>query len=99
MRRVQMPRDRVYKCLNPGGIQESVDVEPLAPRLDKLDGKNIVISCQEADPVIMPALVERLKRDFPKVNWRVKDSHETSSISMTPEEMETTDAVVQGVAW
>jgi len=94
-----MPRDRVYKCLNPVGIQEPVDVESLAPRLDAIDGKTIVISAQEADPVIMPALVERLKRDFPKVNWRVKDSHETASISMTPEEMDTTDAVIQGVAW
>ncbi len=94
-----MPRDRVYKCLNPVGIQEPVDIDPLAPRLDRLDGKTIVISAQEADPVIMPALVERLKTDFPNVTWRVKDSHETASISMTAEEMDTTDAVIQGVAW
>jgi len=94
-----MPKDRIYKCLNPTGIQESVDVEPLAPRLDKLDGKTLLISAQEADPVIMPAIVERLKRDYPNVNWRVKDSHETSAISITPEEMDTTDAVIQGVAW
>lgn len=94
-----MPIDRVYKCLNPTGIQEAVDTEPLAARLDKLDGKTIVVSSQEADPVIMPALAERLKRDFPNVNWRIKDSHETASISMTEEEMNTTDAVIQGVAW
>ena len=94
-----MATDRIYKCLNPTGIQEPVNVEPLAPRIDRFDGKNIVISCQEADPVIMPALVKRLRQDYPNVNWTVKDSHETSSISMTPEEMETTDAVIQGVAW
>ena len=91
--------DKVYKCLNPRGIESEVDTSPLAPRIDKLDGKTIAISTQEVDPVIMPALVQRLKRDFPNVKWLVKDSSVSEQVSLTEEEMQTTDALIQGVAW
>ena len=39
-------KEKVYKCLNPVGTQEPVDLLPLAPRLDKnkLDGKTIYVS-------------------------------------------------------
>ena len=37
-------RDKVYKYLNPIGIQEPVEQHPLAPRLDRLEGKNITMS-------------------------------------------------------
>ncbi len=95
-----MPQaDRVYKCLNPRGIESEVDIEPLAQRLDKLDGKTIAISAQEVDPVIVPALIRRLKQDLPKVNWLVKDSGVTEQVSLTQEEMDRTDALIQGVAW
>jgi hypothetical protein len=92
-------RDKVYKCLNPRGIEAEVDTQPLAPRLDKLDGKKIVISAQEVDPVIMPALIERLKRDLPNVNWLVKDSGVTEQVALTEEEMDSAGALIQGVAW
>jgi len=38
--------DKMYKCLNPVGIQKPIDLYPLAPRLDKdkLTGKTIYIS-------------------------------------------------------
>ena len=36
--------DRVYKCLNPVGIQDPVEQYPLSPRLDSLDGKTIYFS-------------------------------------------------------
>ncbi len=49
-----------YKCLNPTGTQEPVDLLPLAPRLDKLDGKTIHLSvCGEPDITI--PLEKRLK--------------------------------------
>lgn len=92
-------RDKVYKCLNPRGIEAEVDTQPLAPRLDKLDGKKIVISAQEVDPVIMPALIQRLTHDLPNVKWLVKDSGVTEQVSLTEEEMDGTDALIQGVAW
>jgi hypothetical protein len=91
--------DRIYKCLNPRGIESEVDIEPLAQRLDKLDGKTIAISSQEVDPVIMPALIQRLRHDLPKVRWLVKDSGVTEQVSLNKEEMQSTDALIQGVAW
>ena len=36
--------EKTYKCLNPVGIHTPVDLSPLAPRLDKLDGKTIFVS-------------------------------------------------------
>ena len=52
--------DRVYKCLNPVGIQPPVKTYPLAPRLDTLDGKTIHMSiCGEAD--IWVPLEKKLK--------------------------------------
>ena len=92
-------KDKIYRCLNPRGIEAEVDTQPLAPRLDKLDGKRIAINAQEVDPVIMPALIERLKRDLPNVNWLIKDSGVTEQVSLTEEEMGSTDALIQGVAW
>ncbi len=91
-------KDRVCKCLNPRGIEQVVDTKPLAPRLDTLDGKTIWLSAQEADPVIMPALAERLKKDYPNVNWREKESS-TGEMELSPEEMKGADALIQGVAW
>ena len=32
-----------YKCLNPVGIQEPIEVKPLAPRLDTIQGKTIYV--------------------------------------------------------
>jgi predicted esterase len=91
-------KDKVYKCLNPRGIEEPVDTKPLVPRLDTLEGKTIWISTQEADPVIMPALTERLKREYPNVNWREKETS-TGAEELTPDEMKSADALIQGVAW
>ena len=34
-------QDRVYKCLNPVGIQMPVKLFPLAQRLDSINGKTI----------------------------------------------------------
>ena len=59
----------VYRCLNPIGNQEPVDTFPLAPRLDKLDGKTIHLSiCGEQD--IWAFLERRLKADYPESTGR-----------------------------
>jgi hypothetical protein len=91
-------KDRVYKCLNPRGIQEPVDTKPLMPRLNTLEGKTIWIRTEEADPVVMPALARRLKTEYPNVNWREKGAS-TGAEDLTPEEMKSADALIQGVAW
>ncbi|MBI2851127.1 MAG: hypothetical protein HYX80_08840 [Chloroflexi bacterium] len=91
-------KDKVYKCLNPQGIQETIDLFPLAPRLDTIDGKEIWISeCGEPDVNI--ALEKRLKSDYPDVDWKVKKTYQTNAIQLTEEEMKTADAVIQSVAW
>jgi hypothetical protein len=87
-----------YKCLNPVGIRESVDTAALAPRLDKLDGKTIWLSITGEPDVTIP-LEKRLKMDYPDVNWRVKKSYMPMPVELSPEEMKTTDAVIQAVCW
>ena len=91
-------KDKVYKCLNPVGIQMPVNTFPLAPRLDTLDGKEICFSiCGEPDITI--ALEKRLKSDYPNVNWKIKKTYGINPVRLSDEEMKTTDGVVQGVSW
>jgi len=91
-------QDKVYKCLDPVGIQAPVDTFPLAPRLKNLDGKTICFSiCGEPDITI--PLEKRLKSDYPNVTWKVKKTYGTAPIELSEEEMITTDALIQGVAW
>jgi len=86
------------KCLNPLGIADPVETFGLAPRLKDLDGKNICLSiCGEPDITI--PLEKRLKTDYPNVNWMVKKTYGTDPVELTEEEMKTTDALIQGVAW
>ena len=87
-----------YKCLSPVGLEQPVKTYPLAPRLDKIDGKTIHLSiCGEPDITI--ALEKRLKMDYPNVNWTTKKSYMPSPVQLSPEEMKTTDAVILGVCW
>ncbi len=89
---------KTYKCLNPVGNQEPAEQFPLAPRLDKLDGKTIHLSiCGEAD--IWVPLEKRLKTDFPEVNWTMKKTYGINPVRLTEEERKTTDGVILGVCW
>ncbi len=92
-------QDKVYKCLNPVGITtKPVDLFPLAPRLRTLDGKTIYISMSgEAETLI--ALQKRLKNEYPNVNWKEKVNRGPAPNEITEEEMKTTDALVQGIAY
>jgi len=91
-------KDRVYKCLNPVGIQPPVKLSPLAPRLDTLDGKTIHMSiCGEAD--IWVPLEKKLKAKYPNINWTVKKRYHIVPMQLSEEERKTTDAVILGVCW
>lgn len=92
-------KDRVYKCLNPVGISRGpVDLYPLAPRLDTLDGKTIYISMSgEAETMI--ALEERLKKAHPNVNWKENVNRGPAPLEISDEEMKTTDAMIQGIVY
>ena len=90
--------DKVYKCLNPVGLQKPVETFPLAPRLDRLDGKEIYFSIS-GEPDITIALEKRLKSDYPDVNWKTKKTYGTGPVPLSEEEMKTCDGLIQGVAW
>jgi hypothetical protein len=91
-------KDRVYKCLNPLGIQLPVQTYPLAPRLDTIDGKEIYLSIT-GEPDITIALEKKLRADYPNVNWKVKKTYTTVPVRLTDEEMKTADAVIQAICW
>ena len=90
--------DKTYKCLNPVGNVEPVEMVPLAPRLDGLDGKEIWMSIT-GEPDITIALERRLKMDYPNVNWTVKKRYHIVPLKLSEEERKTTDAVILGVCW
>ena len=99
-------KEKVYKCLNPVGTQEPVDLLPLAPRLDKnkLDGKTIYVSVGAGgEQGMMIPLPKWLQAAYPNVNWKVTYAapHMTiaGSVALTEEEMKTADALIRGVVW
>jgi hypothetical protein len=89
---------KIYKCLNPAGMQTPVNTFPLAPRLDSIEGKTIHLSiCGEPDITI--PLEKKLKAEYTKVNWTVRKTYGIDPNRMTEEEMKTTDATILGVCW
>ncbi len=92
-------KEKSFACLSPIGIQPPVQISPLAPRLDKFDGKTIYVNQGEADPVIMPALWERVQKDFPKTTWKYIATSSFGPASPEQEVRDTADAVLRGIAW
>jgi hypothetical protein len=91
-------KEKVHKCLNPVGMKQPVNTFPLAERLDRIDGKTIYISAS-GEPDIMIPLEQRLRRDYPNVNWKKKHTYSTDVDALSDREMKTADALIQGVAW
>jgi hypothetical protein len=97
-------KDKVYKFLNPVGIQEPVEQQPLTQRLDTLDGKRITLSVGAGgEQGILIPLVKKLPERYPQVNWNISYAapHATKagSIALAEEDMENTDALIRGVVW
>lgn len=95
---------KIYKCLNPVGIHEPVELYPLAPRLDHLDGKTIYISVGAGgEQGIMIPLPKKLQADYPNINWKITHAapHATiaGSLAISDEEMKDADALIRGVVW
>ena len=89
-------KERIYKCLNPLGIQDPVDLYPLAPRLDRLEGKTILFNMlvQVEVELIIP-LKDKLRSNYPEVNWIFRES----GPPISNEELSKADALIQGVAF
>lgn len=103
-RNEQTMTDTVYKFLNPVGIHAPVKVHPLAPRLDSLEGKNVVMSIgASGEQGTLNPLVKEFPRRFPQINWTIHyaAAHATKegSIAITEEQMKTADALIRGVVW
>ena len=91
-------KDTVYKCLSPVGIQVPVEIFPLAPRLEKIEGKEIYFSiCGEPDITI--AMEKELKTRYPEVDWKIKKTYGINPVRLSEEEMKTCEALIQGVSW
>jgi hypothetical protein len=89
-------KDRIYKCLNPIGIQDPVDLYPLAPRLDRLDGKTIMFNMMvNVEQEFLTPLEKMLRDKYPKVNWNMRES----GPPISDKELSNADALVQGVAF
>jgi hypothetical protein len=88
-----------FKCLNPVGIQDPVTLHPLAPRLEKIDGKTIYVCINAGgDQDITIPLTRRLPADYPNVNWKIKRKFGFSA-ELTEEERKDADAMIAGVIW
>ena len=98
--------DKVYKCLNPVGYEEAVELYPLAPRLDKdkLAGKTVYVSIGAGgEQGLMIPLPKRLQELYPEINWKITRAapHRTiaGSIALSEEEIKDADALIRGVVW
>jgi len=91
--------DKVYKVLNPTGNFVPIETHPLAPRLDTLAGKNIYYYQSEANPVIMPVLLERLKEDYPTATWKYFETQGHGEEVLIESDLEGVDACIRGVGW
>jgi hypothetical protein len=88
--------ERTYKCLNPIGIQDPVDLHPLAHRLDRLEGKTIMFNMMvQVERELLVPLERMLKNDYPKVHWNMR----ASGPPISDEELGNADALIQGVAF
>jgi hypothetical protein len=88
-----------YKCLSPVGIQDPIEVKPLAPRLDTIDGKTIYVCINAGgDQDITIPLLKKLPADFPNVNWKIKRQFGFNA-DLTEEEKKDADALIGGVIW
>ena len=88
-----------YKVLNPHGMPLPIDIKALAPRLNTVNDKTIYIELNEPEPVIAPALLEKLRTSYPKTNWRFKI--DTGFGPDTPEEevLNLANGLIRGNSW
>ncbi len=92
-------KDKSFNYLDPRGIQPPVQLSSLAKRLTTVDGMTMYVNQGEADPIIMPALWERVQKDYPKTNWKYIQTSSFGPSAPEQEVKDTADAVIRGIAW
>jgi len=90
--------EKVYKVLNPTGIYIPVQTVANAPRLDSLAGKKILFYESEATNMQLPALLERLKKDYPTTTFDVVYTASFGEAAPTEAYLKL-QAVIRGVGW
>jgi hypothetical protein len=90
--------EKVYQVLNPAGTYQTVETHACAPRLDTVDGKIIFINQGEAYPVVLPVLIPKLQKDYPKTTFIIgyNKSYGTLNLSDIPKNAQ---AQIMGVSW
>jgi len=88
----------VYKVLNPAGVYIPVECKPNAPRLDSLNDKKILYYESEATNILMPTLLEKLKKDYPTAPFTVIHTESFGENTPTADQLKN-DAVIRGVGW
>ena len=89
-------KDRIYKCLNPIGTQDPVELYPLAPRLDRFDGKTIMFNMMvNVEQEFLTPLEKMLRDEYPEVTWIFRES----GPPIPDEQFRAADALIQGVAF
>ncbi len=96
--------EKKYRCLNPVGIQDPMEQYPLAPRLDKLEGKTIYFSVGAGgEQDILIPLTKQLPIKYPQVKWQITYAAEHKTVAgssaLSEEQMKTADALIRGVVW
>jgi hypothetical protein len=91
--------DKVYRVINPSGNFIPVETKPLSPRLSTLDGMTIYFNESEANPRIMPALLKRLKEEFPNTTFHYTASASFGDRTPSDDLLENADAVIRGISW
>ena len=91
--------EKEYRVLNPEGIFIPVEIVPLAPRLDTINGKTIYIWQGESDPVVMPGLHTVLKANYPNTNWVYIAVSGFGASRPEDEVLENADAAIRGNGW
>jgi hypothetical protein len=92
-------RDTVYRVINPVGIDQPVDLSPLAKRIDGLAGKTIAVCMAEGSPMVMPTLMTRIKKEFPTSTFVMTESRTTGPTRLTTEEEKGIQAMIIGNSW
>jgi|WetSurMetagenome_2_1015567.scaffolds.fasta_scaffold908790_2 hypothetical protein len=87
-----------FKVLNPAGVYVPVQTVGLAARIDSLAGKSILYYQSEANPVMMPVLLDRLKKAYPTSTFKVLLT-EAYGLSTPGDEATGMQTMIRGVSW
>jgi hypothetical protein len=84
--------------LNPAGVYVAVQTIGLAPRIDSLAGKTVLYYQSEANPVMMPIIFDRLKKDYPTSTFNIIVT-EAWGPTAPGDEIKGIQAMIRGVSW